>query len=141
MVAAAKPGGRIVVLDYNHTKARWEPEPPLAFTRFYQAFLAWRAQAGMDNEVADHLATMLAQRGLTDIQTSDGRELTVRGDPDFETRSALWPSVIATRGHQMVSDHMLSEPERAAAEEAFAGWVRTSAKRQSLYLLAVSATK
>ena len=104
MVAAAKPGGRIVVLDYNHTEARWEPEPPAAFTRFYNAFLAWRAEVGMDNAIADHLGAMLSKLGLLSIEVTDEIELTTRGDADFERRMALWPRVIATRGHQIVAD-------------------------------------
>src|SRR5207245_1525814 len=28
MTAAAKRGGRVVVLDFNHEKAAWTPEPP-----------------------------------------------------------------------------------------------------------------
>jgi ubiquinone/menaquinone biosynthesis C-methylase UbiE len=64
MVAAVKPGGQVVVLDYNHVRAHWEPDPPQAFKRFYEAFLHWRASAGMDNEIADHLAEMLSNLDL-----------------------------------------------------------------------------
>jgi SAM-dependent methyltransferase len=139
MVAAAKPGGRIIVLDYSHTRARWTPTPPEEFMRFHDAFLAWRADAGMDNEIADHLAAMLTELGLDEVTATEEVELTERGDPDFETRMALWPGVIATRGHQLVADGMLDEAERAAAGEAFADWIASAAQSQSLYLRAVSA--
>ena len=141
MVAALKPGGQIVVLDYSHTKARWEPEPPREFSLFYDAFLAWRENVGMDNDIADHLAGMLTSLGLLDVRATEELELTTRGDADFETRIALWPTVIATRGHQIVADGMITERERAAAEAAFAEWLRDAATSQCLYLLAVSATK
>ncbi|MGD0981197.1 MAG: methyltransferase domain-containing protein [Solirubrobacteraceae bacterium] len=141
MVAAVKPGGKIVVLDYSHTKARWKPEPPAEFTRFYEAFLRWRADAGMDNELADKLGTMLREAGMRDVEVTDEAELTSRGDADFERRMALWPGVIATRGHQIVADGMLAEHERAAAGDAFARWLATDAQSQSLYLLAATATK
>jgi hypothetical protein len=141
MAAAAKPGGQIIVLDYNHTLAHWEPEPPEPFTRFYAAFLAWRAQAGMDNEIADHLAAMMAQLGLLDVRQERQIELAVRGDGDFAGRMALWPGVIATRGHQLVADAMISESERGEAGEAFERWTRTSAQSQSLHLVAVSARR
>jgi len=141
MVAALRPGGRLIVLDYSHTKARWEPDPPAAFSRFWDAFLDWRSEAGMDNETADHLAVLFRDLGLRNVQISDQSEITTAGDADFDTRMALWPSVIATRGHQLVADGKLSEAERAAAGEAFEQWQRAQARRQSLYLLAVSATK
>jgi SAM-dependent methyltransferase len=141
MVAALRPGGQIVVLDYSHTKARWEPEPPHEFRLFYDAFLAWRENVGMDNDIADHLAGMLESLGLLDVRTTEELELTTRGDTDFETRMALWPAVIATRGHQIVADGMIEERDRAAAEAAFTEWLRDAARSQCLYLAAVSATK
>jgi SAM-dependent methyltransferase len=141
MAAALKSGGRIVVLDYNHAKARWQPDPPPAFTDFYDAFLAWRREAGMDNEIADHLAEMLAQAGLEDVQVSDEHELTTRGDGDFERRMALWPGVIATRGHQIVADGMISEADRMAAGDAFAQWLTAKAQSQSLYLICAAGTR
>jgi len=141
MVAAAKPGGQIIVLDYNHLRARWEPEPPEPFSRFYDAFLAWRADAGMDNEMADHLAAMMTELELADVTATQELEVTSRGDGDFETRMALWPGVIATRGHQLVADGLLDEAGREAAGEAFAQWIATDARSQTLHLLAVSARK
>ena len=141
MVAAAKPDGQIIVLDYSHTRARWMPEPPEPFRRFYDAFLAWRAEAGMDNEIADHLAAMMTGLGLVEVNATLEVEQAVRGDADFETRMALWPGVIATRGHQLVADGMIDEAERAAAGDAFAEWVRALARSQSLHLVAVSGRK
>src|SRR5262245_40967132 len=41
LVAAAKRGGRIVVLDYNHEKIRWNPSPPHSVRLFYDALLQW----------------------------------------------------------------------------------------------------
>ncbi len=65
MAALLKPGGRLLVLDYNHELIAWQPEPPASFMAFYAAFLRWRADAGMDNAIADHLADLFAQAGLT----------------------------------------------------------------------------
>jgi SAM-dependent methyltransferase len=141
MFAAVRPGGTVVVLDYSHTKSLWKPDPPSEFTRFYEAFLRWRADAGMDNELADHLAPMLGEVGLRDVEVTDAVELASRGDRDFARRMALWPGVIATRGHQIVADGMLTEHERASAFEAFAKWLATEAQSQSLYLLAATATR
>ncbi len=64
MAGVARPGGLMVVLDYNLRKTTWEPAPPESVPAFYDAFLEWRAQAGMDNEMADHLEAMLEELGL-----------------------------------------------------------------------------
>jgi SAM-dependent methyltransferase len=78
---------------------------------------------------------------IADVEVTNEVELTKRGDADFERRMSLWPSMIATRGHQIVADEMLEEPDRAAAGEAFTEWVATEALLQSLYLTAATGTK
>jgi ubiquinone/menaquinone biosynthesis C-methylase UbiE len=137
MVAALKPGGRIAILDYNHEKIVWQPPPPQSMQTFYQAFLQWRAEAGMDNAIADHLADMCASAGLIDILETPQHEATNRGDIDFETRMNLWAEVAATRGHQMVADGLVSAAQRAAAEAEHRTWIRGTAESQTLYLISV----
>ena len=141
MVSAAKPGGRVVVLDYNHRKIVWTPHPPASMRAFYAAFLRWRTQAGMDNAIADHLAEMFAAAGLASITTTAQHEVSHRGDPDFDRRVAVWAEVASTRGHQMVSDGALTEPQRAAAEAEYRIWIRDHARTQTLYLLAVEGVR
>jgi len=34
MTKAAKPAGRVIVLDYNLDETRWEPDPPVDFQQF-----------------------------------------------------------------------------------------------------------
>ena len=41
--ASTKPGGCILILDYNHEKIAWEPEPTPSMKSFYSAFLKWRS--------------------------------------------------------------------------------------------------
>lgn len=141
MIRAAVAGGRVLVLDYNHEKAAWDPEPPASFRRFYDAFLAWRAEAGMDNAVADHLARMFAEARLQNVAITPQHETTRRGEPDFERRINIWTEVIAGRGRQMVQDGAITEAERAAAQEEYAAWTREAARSQTLYLLAVEGVK
>ena len=141
MVAAARPGGHVVVLDYNHRKIVWTPHPPASMRAFYAAFLRWRTQAGMDNAIADHLTEMFAAAGLIRIAASAQHEASHRGDPDFDRRAAVWAEVASTRGHQMVSDGALTEAHRAAAEADHRIWVRDHARTQTLYLLAVEGVR
>jgi SAM-dependent methyltransferase len=136
MAAVVRPGGLVVVLDYNLRKTAWEPAPPESVPAFYDAFLEWRAQAGMDNEIADHLEGMLGELGLSDVRCTPQPEHTRRGEADFDVRIALWGQVIATRGHQVVADGFLSETRRAAAEADFAEWASAVAQSQTMWLTA-----
>ncbi len=97
MAAAAKPGGRVVVLDFNHEKIAWTPGPPASMRSFYAAFLAWRAAAGLDNAIADRLAALVTEAGLREVVVTAQHEVAQRGDADFATR-AVWIHVAATRG-------------------------------------------
>jgi ubiquinone/menaquinone biosynthesis C-methylase UbiE len=141
MAQATKPGGRLVVLDYNHERAAWEPELPARMQAFYAAFLRWRADAGMENAIADHLAELFEKAGLEKIVATSQHEVSRRTDLDFETRIGIWAEVAASRGHQMVADGVVTEEERAAAEADHRQWARTRAESQTLYLVAVEGTR
>jgi 2-polyprenyl-3-methyl-5-hydroxy-6-metoxy-1,4-benzoquinol methylase len=137
LVAATRPGGRVIVLDYNHEKIVWQPAPPPSMQTFYAAFLRWRADAGMDNALADRLAALCAAAGLVDIVQTSQHEVTHRADADFATRLGIWAEVAASRGHQMVTDGVLTETQRAAAEVDYRAWMRHGAISQTMYLVAV----
>lgn len=141
MVRAARPGGTVAVLDYDHTRAEWDPPMPSSVRRFYQAFLDWRADADLDNAIAAHLPGMFEQAGLASVSAVDQHEVTAAGDADYQRRIALWPGVIATRGHQVVADGWLAEADRALAEEDIRRWIAESRPTQSLFLGSVTGTK
>ncbi len=141
LIAAAQPGGRVVILDYNHLRHRWEPEPPASFRHFYAAFLRWRADAGMANDIADQLPQLMAEAGLRQVQTTPQHEVARQGDPDFQSQAGLWAEVAASRGQQMVRDGYLTEAERQAAENDYRHWVQKEARLHQLYLLAVEGVR
>jgi SAM-dependent methyltransferase len=141
MVRAARPGGNVAVLDYDHTRADWDPPLPPTVQRFYQSFLDWRADSGMDNAMAAHLPGMFDDAGLVDVTAVDQREVTTVRDADYHRRIALWPGVIASRGYQVVADGWLSETDRAHAEEDIWRWIEESSPAQSLFLSSVTGTK
>ena len=136
-ISATKPGGRFLALDYNHEKIAWDPRPPASVRLFYEAFLAWRSDAGMDNAIADHLASEFERLGLADIRVTEQHERSDSLHANDKSRLAIWSSVAATRGHQMVRDGYLSELQREKAEEDYLAWIDTTAVSQSLYLLSV----
>lgn len=132
-----RPGGTVALLDYNHEKIRWEPDPPATMTVFYEAFLRWRSEAGMDNTIADHLSVWCEQAGLLDIRITPQHEITNRQDVQFSILMGLWAEVAATRGRQMVSEGFITEKLRRNAERDYRAWVKTAAQSQKLYLLSV----
>ena len=136
-VSAITPGGLFLALDYNHEKIAWEPHPPSSMTAFYEAFLAWRSDAGMDNAIADHIAPVLERLGLVDVRVTAQHEHAGSLDGDGKSRLGIWSAVAATRGIQLVRDGYLTESQRAAAETDYLEWVNTKAVSQTLYLLAV----
>ena len=137
LIAACRPGGLVLVLDYNHEKAGFGPPPPPPATRFYNAFLAWRSDAGMSNVVADCLEAWFRDAGLDSVAVTPQHEVTRRGDQDFPEQILLWAKVAQSRGVQMVADGYLSEAERSLAEGGFRLWAKESAIYLQHYLLCV----
>jgi len=141
IIALAKPDGYITLLDYNHEKISWSPAVPASMNTFYQAFLQWRKDAGMDNQIADHLAGMFEELGLKNITIADRSEITNNIDTDFASRINIWAIVAATRGKQMVQDGYITEVERAAAEQDYQYWAATTAQSMTMYLRSVTGKK
>ncbi len=141
MVRATKPRGRVVILDYNHTRTSHTPQLAATMQAFHAVFLRWRAHAGLDNDIADHLADMFAAAGLRDVIEIPLVEVTRRGDPDFLNRAGIWADTAAFHGPRMVEDGVLTESERAAAEADHRAWVATRAQSQTLYLVAVEGVR
>jgi len=141
MINAVKEGGQLVILDYNHEKIEWQPKPPESMQRFYNLFLKWRRDAGMDNHIADHLETIFQEYGLNQIHVSPQHEESKRSNIDFESKVGIWADVAASRGHQLVQEHYLSEQTRLMAETEYRRWVSEEAIYMKMYLLAVSGSK
>jgi SAM-dependent methyltransferase len=141
MARATKPAERVMVLDYNHMRTVHTPEPPATARAFHAAFLRWRAHAGLDNEIADHLPGMFRNVGLCDVTTVPQPEVTTRGDPDFDVRVGIWAHVATFHGTLMVKDGVVTEHERATAEADYRGWVATEAQSQTLHLVSVEGQK
>lgn len=68
MVAAVRPGGRIVLMDDDHANFRLSPEPP-GFSVIWEAYLRSYERLGNDPFVGRRLVSLLKNEGLHDIQT------------------------------------------------------------------------
>jgi ubiquinone/menaquinone biosynthesis C-methylase UbiE len=139
MKQAAKPGGRVIVLDYNLDETSWEPEPPADFQLFYRAFLDWRTANHWDNRMASHLTEIFQRAGLVDVTSHPADELVRRGDPDFfdAYASGIWLYVIQTLGPNLVQAGFLDESVRIRAEEDYNGYVQRTLLLQRHSMLTV----
>jgi ubiquinone/menaquinone biosynthesis C-methylase UbiE len=138
MVRFVRQGGCLAILDYNHTKVEFSPEIPLSMSEFYAAFLKWRADAGMDNSIADHLDTIFSDTGLKRVSSADYSEISVRGQQNFNDDIALWAIVAEVRGPQLVADGYITEIVRQQAISDYRQWMVADAQYMKLYLRAVT---
>lgn len=133
LVRAVRPGGLVVVLDYDHTAHQWTPEPPPEFRTFFQAFLAWRDANRWHNSIAVNLPQMLASAGLTNIRSSPALEYAGPSDAGAE----IWPHVVDSLGPKLVESGFLTEEQRTAALAISRDWMHRSLTQQVLWLAAV----
>jgi ubiquinone/menaquinone biosynthesis C-methylase UbiE len=138
MLRFVKQRGCLTILDYNHTKVEFSPEIPASMREFYAAFLKWRAEAGMDNAIADHLNTIFSDAGLVDVSSADYSEISVRGQQNFGEDVALWAIVAEVRGPQLVTDGYITETVRKQAISDYRQWMASDAQYMKLYLRAIT---
>ncbi|WP_398455753.1 trans-aconitate 2-methyltransferase [Sphingobacterium thalpophilum] len=125
-----KPHGQLSILDYNHTEIEWDPEPPASMLEFYQTFLRWREDAGMNNRVADEIAPLLYQQGFTAVEIINADQTYTRGEEHFETNLGIWTKVAQSK--QMVTEGYISDELRLKAIDEYAAWIQTDAISMTL---------
>ncbi|MGO4291676.1 class I SAM-dependent methyltransferase [Chitinophaga sp. RAB17] len=135
-----KPGGIISILDYNHTQLQWTPAPPVSMQQFYQSFLDWRADAGMDNNMADHLPGIFEQLGFHNITTIPADEVYKKSTHSFVEKAGIWTKVAELRGPQMVTSGFITEAARLTAITEYNAWVQEGAEEMVMKLKEVRAT-
>jgi ubiquinone/menaquinone biosynthesis C-methylase UbiE len=138
LIALTKPKGCLTILDYNHTRIEFSPEVPASMQAFYQAFLQWRADAGMDNAIADHLDDIFREAGLQQVTSADYSEVAIRGQRQFQEDIGLWLKVAEVRGPQLVTDQYITEAARQQAMKDYLVWMETDAQYMKLYLRAIT---
>ncbi|RAJ05373.1 methyltransferase family protein [Chitinophaga skermanii] len=140
MISILVPGGMICVLDYNHTKIEWQPAPPASMQYFYNQFLKWRADVGMNNAIGDALPQLVTGLHMQLQLHAAFPESTKREDPDFQTHISIWTKVAETRGQQLVADGYISEQERLQAIKDYNEYCINEAQTMRMYLMATHAS-
>jgi ubiquinone/menaquinone biosynthesis C-methylase UbiE len=141
MFQLVKPGGILHILDYNHHKIEWVPKVPESMAVFYQAFLDWRKDAGMNNKIADYLERDFQTLGLHHIRVIDQTEYSERGFVSFLSDLELWSDVAKFRGPQIVKDGFVGEFIRVKAIQDYNDWMNNIAISQKLYLKSIEGIK
>ena len=132
MVAAVRPGGLVIALDYDHTRARWV-RPPESWRRFYAAFLDWRAAGHLDNAIVRRLPGLFEAAGMTEVRTVPHVSTVSAGQADFFRVAGMWRLAADSRGRQMVAAGHLGEGEREAAVADYREWMQTPAASLTLH--------
>ena len=130
MKVALKPGGMLVVLDYNHEDNSWNPEPPAAFQDFYRSFLCWRNANQWDNKMADHLPILLQAAGFSGIEISPSNEVAGRGD----AASHIWAHAMETIGEKISQAGFYEATGLPLAKQEYEAYVADSLREQRLRL-------
>jgi trans-aconitate methyltransferase len=132
MKTLLKPGGQVSILDYNHRTLEWQPQPPESMRRFYQAFLKWREDAGMNNRIADDLADYFFQCGFHSIEVHKSDEVYVKGKDNFLSKVGIWSKVAELK--QIVDEGYLDEETRLRAIAEYNEWCQTEALGMTMKL-------
>jgi ubiquinone/menaquinone biosynthesis C-methylase UbiE len=126
MKSMLKPGGQISILDYNHEQLEWQPAPPESMQRFYATFLRWRADAGMNNHIAEDLREYLEEVGFDFIEVHNSDEVYKKGDANFLSKIGIWAKVAGST--QMVEEGYLDDADRLKAIDDYSHWIETEAE-------------
>ncbi len=132
MKSLLKPNGQISILDYNHEKLEWDPNPPQSMKSFYKTFLKWRKDEGMNNKIADDLSDMMQEVGFHSIEIINSNEYYERIREDFRSKVGIWSKVAGSM--QMVKEGYLDNALRLRAISEYDNWVENDAISMTMQL-------
>jgi len=129
-----KPNGQISILDYNHEALAWTPAPPKSMQVFYQAFLDWRNNMGLNNRIAEDLPSYFEIAGLHEIEVISANETYNKGDYNFLHKAGIWIEVAKGVGQKMVEEGFVSEELTQKAMKEHQYWIETEAEQMVMKL-------
>ncbi len=132
MKSMLKVDGQISILDYNHEEIEWNPTPPKSMLKFYQAFLNWRSDAGMNNRMSEELEQLMKQVGLSKIEVLHANEYYDRENESFISKVGIWSKVAGL--DQIVEEGYISDTDRRKAILEYNHWVANDAISMTMKL-------
>ena len=119
LVRALRPGGWLVVEDYDWTAFGFDPAAELE-SRATAAVLTFMANAGFDQTFGRRVTSALTERGLIDVR-GEGRSLVIdTDDPGYPFFALSWEQLAPN----VVQAGLLSESDAAAMQAALAAGAR-----------------
>lgn len=132
-----KPNGQVSILDYNHEMIDWTPKIPKSMQNFYNMFLMWRKDAGMNNRIGFDIADILEEHGFDQIEVFNADEHYESSIPSHKAKIKIWSSVAHSK--QIVDEGYISDVNRLEAIEDYNNWVDNEAQSMTLKLREVRA--
>jgi len=132
MKSLLKPNGQISILDYDHTNLDWNPSPPESMQAFYDTFLKWRQDAGMNNKIGEDLPYLLKEAGFHSIEKINSDEFYNEERSDYKSKIGIWSKVADSL--QMVEEGYLENELRLKAIEEYNHWIETEAISMTMKL-------
>jgi len=132
MKSLLKPNGQISILDYDHTNLNWNPSPPESMQAFYNTFLKWRQDAGMNNRIGEDLPNLLNEVGFHSVEKINSDELYNEERSDYKSKIGIWSKVAGSL--QMVEEGYLDNELRLKAIEEYNHWIETKAISMTMKL-------
>jgi len=132
MKSLLKPNGQISILDYDHTNLDWNPSPPESMQEFYNIFLKWRQDAGMNNRIAEDLPNLLEEVGFHSVEKINSDEFYTKERENYKSKIGIWSKVAGSS--QMVEEGYLDNNLRLKAIEEYDHWVETEAISMTMKL-------
>jgi len=132
-----KPNGQVSILDYNHEMIDWQPKVPQSMQNFYNMFLVWRKDAGMNNRIGFDIIDIFENHGFDEVEVFNADEHYERDNPLHLEKLKLWSKVAGSK--QMVEEGYISEENRLAAIADYNDWVEKEAVSMTLKLREVRA--
>ena len=132
-----KPNGQVSILDYNHEAINWTPKIPASMQNFYNMFLMWRKDAGMNNRIGFDLIDIFEEHGFQQIEIFNADEHYERMFPAHVEKLKIWSQIASSK--QMVEEGYISDAQRLEAIADYNNWVDKDATSMTLKLREVRA--
>lgn len=141
IMSMLRAGGQVSILDYNHNALELVPNPPKEMLHLYAAFLRWRSDAGMNNQIAEDLPAYFKAVGFDAIEVIEANETYRKGEANFLPKIGIWTAVAASRGKQLVKAGYLSESQRLQAIKTYEEWIVAESQMMVMKLKDVRGVK
>lgn len=132
-----KPQGQVSILDYNHEMISWTPKVPAAMQNFYNMFLMWRKDAGMNNRIGFDMIEILEEHGFTQVEVFNADEHYESTQQHDKDKIKVWSQVAGSK--QMVEEDYITNEERLQAIKEYNDWVDHNAVSMTMKLREVRA--